>query len=511
MKFPKLSLKDEEFKKAFLEGSFVIDCVDISLTQNGLASPPIYATSGTLLVTPERGLEGSLVFPKGGPTQFNPISWLKAQLQTLSGQFFADSRYFKLDATDAWGRVWTHPAAHVDFEEASGAVTLKVSCDYVSCEVKGQASSPAWTHMVTLDDVEFPLNVIMHSAQGVGSKGIRLAAELSRGRIDGMELSFDPGNRKVGVRYAELHAQADVGATQPVGFQERLMEAVSFVTAAMPSWVMTETEHNGIRTLELFKSRQSNSGGVVHAPLSASIGSNDKHFYALLDCYFKYSCANSSGGKQAPLSGAVGKLFTLKNVWVDTVSLIVSVAVEAILSESEFTKLGMPPKALLDDIEKALQAIEKSGVSLNVIKRVNGSVGQMKSVRAKDKLLVLKAVGAVTKADIDNWDGLRNKTAHGSLRVDPKKLQRLIDDIYSSVALAYKLAFLQIGYNGPFNDYSTHGWGVREFSSSDIKAKLNAPTIPVARRLRPLHQKARPLQRKRRDARQGRRAGTRGP
>ena len=29
MKFARLSLKDEEFKKAFLEGSFVIDCVDI--------------------------------------------------------------------------------------------------------------------------------------------------------------------------------------------------------------------------------------------------------------------------------------------------------------------------------------------------------------------------------------------------------------------------------------------------------------------------------------------------
>jgi hypothetical protein len=185
------------------------------------------------------------------------------------------------------------------------------------------------------------LNVVVDAAAGVGKTNPHLVAALSRGLVDGMSVTFDPGTRKVGVRYAELYAEAKPKVSLPVGFQDRLVEAVSFVTAALPTWVMTETEQGGIRTVELFKTRPSNSSQIVRGPWMSAVDRNDEHFYSMLASYYKYSCVNSNGTDHASLSGAIGKLYSLKNVWLDTVALIVSVAVETILSESKFENLGL--------------------------------------------------------------------------------------------------------------------------------------------------------------------------
>jgi hypothetical protein len=62
--------------------------------------------------------------------------------------------------------------------------------------------------------------------------------------------------------------------------------------------------------------------------------------------------------------------------------------------------------------------------------------------------------------------------AHGSLHIDPKMLQKLLDVVYGSMTLIYKLVFLRIGYDGQYSDYSKHGWHFKSFKASDYVAKI---------------------------------------
>jgi hypothetical protein len=87
----------------------------------------------------------------------------------------------------------------------------------------------------------------------------------------------------------------------------------------------------------------------------------------------------------------------------------------------------------------------------------------MKSTRAVDKLQALVAAGLIDEADRAIWKKLRDSAAHGSFEIDPAQLQSLYDDVYRVSTLAYKLAFLQIGYEGKFSNRAVADWPIQHF------------------------------------------------
>ena len=155
---------------------------------------------------------------------------------------------------------------------------------------------------------------------------------------------------------------------------------------------------------------------------------------------------------------------------------MVSVAVEAIVSDPAFASLATPSQATKDGVDQIFEAIRKSGTDSTLIERAISSMGTMKSSRAVDKLFALVEIGALVKSEPTNWKMLRNPIAHGSLRIDPKALQELLDNIYGSMTLLHKLVFIIIGYDGIYSDYSKHGWHIKTFNASAFSCKLG----PVA-------------------------------
>lgn len=157
-------------------------------------------------------------------------------------------------------------------------------------------------------------------------------------------------------------------------------------------------------------------------------------------------------------------------------ALIVAVAVESVLSE--FSEIAIPEQKLIDEVDEisdAIKAIEETSVRANTKNRALGSVSNMKSTRAGDKLKHLAEIGVITNGELLQWKDLRNTSAHGTLHDDPMKLQKLLSDIYGAVTLLNKLVFLRIGYDGKYSDYSQIGWPIMEFKASDFKALLSQP------------------------------------
>lgn len=465
-----LSLDDSDFKNCFIGGLFVIDCLEIVLTQNKVLEPREFKTSGFLRINPEVGVEGRFVLSRTDRDPIDPFGSIKNVLNRRSGTLILDSEYYKLIARDVTGNVWSHPAVNLRKDELKEAIILTVTCDYIRTE-SAAVKSQVFTHFIFLDELAFPKN-LPESKNFLGRGGRREAfsMEASRGVSAGMDLTFDPRKHAPGERYSEFYALSASGVTQLMGFQDRLLESIRFCTATMATPIMTETVNNDTRIIELSKARPSNKG-MFDAPLSCLEYADD--FYRLLECYFKYACENSHDKEFAPISAKLGGLFTLKNVWLDTIALLVCVAIEGLLNEPQFKKVGAPQKTVLDKIDQILLVVENASVSKDLIPRISNVISSMKSSSTSDRFHALVQAGALDHKDRTTWKSVRNASAHGSFNIDPNKIQTRLDEVYRLITVVYKLVFLRIGYRGLYTNYAEHGWNVAEFQSDVYQANLD--------------------------------------
>lgn len=472
MSIKRLTLTDEEFKRDFINGKLVIDCIEIKLIQNDTANPVNYISRGYLHVSPSSGVEARLI-------SLQIVDGLKLLMQsseTKPGEIFPKSHYYTLEAKDISGNIWRNPMTQVKLTPSKNCTVVGVSCDYIRCEFAEKTSNATWTHMVFLDELDFPMNGFAEKPTHVRNKiQPTFRRTISSGKAGGMDLNYH--NETGEVKYSELFAEADQDINLPTGFQHRLLEAVRFSTSTFASWVMNETVQNSIRILELSSLRSANRG-LIPEPLDAR--GHESDFFQLLDRYFLYSVGNAKDENFAPLSSKLGGLYSLQGVWLDTIALIIAVAVESVLSE--FSEIGIPDQRLIDEVDEisnAIEAIDETSVRENTKKRALGSVSNMKSTRAGDKLKHLAEIGVITKGEISQWKNLRNASAHGTLHDEPMKFQKLLSDIYGAMTLLNKLVFLRIGYEGKYSDYSQIGWPIEEFKASDFKTSLCSPSSSV--------------------------------
>lgn len=467
-----MSLSDQALKDAFVKGRLAIDCLEIKLTRNGAGEPSVLSCPGSMSVTPSNGIEARLVLARGAHQPYDFLANINKHADLRSGQLLSPSRYFKLEAKDVTGHLWTNPSANVDIEHLPEAFIVKITCGWVRCKtlVEGNTSS---THMVFMEELIFPDNVI-HSKKVLerGKTALKFSAKASAGEAAGMLITFDPRADSPGVQFGEFYAMNQSASSLPDYFDDRLVEAIRFCTAAVVEPVMRETVHKGKKTFEFAQHRPPNEG-MLQPPLQPR--GNDLDFYKLLGCYFQYACANASGRDYAPLSAKVGSLFALKGVNLEIVALLVAVAVESVLGEQPFKEIGKPTESTLSLFKQMIAHINTaSGFGADFLKRITDVVGGMKSSRAKDKLHALVSASVIDEEDCAAWSKTRNKTAHGSFEIDPAELQELLDVVYRLSALVYKLVFLRIGYRGKFTDYSTHDWPLRDFTR-DLGALSHTP------------------------------------
>ncbi len=473
-----ISLADEAFKNAFVAGEFFIDCVDIKLTRNGPGSPGTYTARGSLEVSPMSGVKARLVLPRDRSIPYDPIAKFGEPSFEL-GKIVPDHHYFALAATDMDGRVWIHPSAEVKVaSENEASIVLTVESGYLRWESKLDKPEDGVAAMVFMEDVPFPDRASMAPSVFKRAKRPALAsAKSSMGVVSGMAVTFDHRLQRPGRQFYELFIEAETCGPLPEEFEERVLEAARFCTAMIASPVMTETNRGGARVVELAKFRPSNRGGVILPPLAAT--GYEASFHALMERYYEYARANAKGGAFAPLSARISGLFALQGVFIDTVALLLAVAVESVLSEAHFATLGQPDTGTLAQIDKLLaHAKAVLAVHPKLIERGVSAIGRMKFTRAVDKLHALAVAGVISDKDRTTWKKLRDDAAHGSFKVNPARLQKLYDDVWRLNTVLYKLVFLEIGYAGKFSNRAAAGWPVQDFALPTASA--TAATAPVA-------------------------------
>ena len=469
MAIQKISLEDDDFKLAFIQGKLAIDCLEITLTQNAAANPRIYTATGSILASPENGAEARLVWKRDAAHPYDQIAILNAMQQVRSGELIPADHYFSMRAVDINGNCWSHPAVLLKRDERQHAEILTVSCDFIQVEIASDIKRTL-VHYVFNDDLDMPMNIPLSSQDAVrGRTRLLIKSRVSAGVVDGMDISYHQVNADKAGNSFELAAVAQAGKEPPPDFHARLLEAIQFCVAKHAWPIMGEVIQGGKQIVTLSKSRPFNNG-LVSAPLP-SYASED--FYRLMECFYRYSCSEANGTEAPPLSKKVGGLFTLKGVWIDTIALLLSVSVESVLQDPIFKNLGKPNKGLMALIDKLFDWVRQAPVEEDLIGRATSAMGTMKSNRAVDKMFVLAKAGVIDEEEIKAWKALRNPTAHGSFELDPAKLQDLLDNVYKLVAMIYKLAFFRVGYVGKFSNYAARGWHEAHFDAEACKAELD--------------------------------------
>jgi len=467
----KITLDDDEFKNLYLEGKLVIDCLEITLTQNSAEIPRIYKLAGSLFVKPENGVEARLVWERDANHPHDPIGWLIEQLSVRSGAIFPKDHYFSLQAVDTAGRTWTNPAVFLKREELQQAEILIVSCDFI--QVRMDTPDPrTLVHFVFHDDLGIPMNTLHSSIEPRRTRQYQKVQRLAaKGIVDSFEIDYYPVSAvKVGSAH-ELSAVAKSGASPPTHFDIRLLEAIQFSVAKLARPIMWELLQDGQQTITLSKYRPFNNG-YVEPPVPEHA---DADFYRLIEHYYQYACSEVKDGVALPLSKKIGGLFTLNGVWLGTIALLLAVTIESLLNEPIYKKLGAPSDEVLRKIDELIDHVNQ-GNSLDPILRKRAEnilLSGLKSISASDRLHILTKVGVIDDKDIKAWKSIRHSAAHGGLDVDSSELQGLLDRVNRLVVIMYKLVFLRIGYQGAYTDYATQGWPPGKFDADLYKSNLD--------------------------------------
>lgn len=199
----------------------------------------------------------------------------------------------------------------------------------------------------------------------------------------------------------------------------------------------------------------------------------DADFYRLIERYYQYACSATQGDEAPPLSIKIEGLFTLKDVWLDTIALLLAVSVESLLNDSIYKKLGAPDDEGLGKIQELIDYVTEAPLDSGLKERAANMVGGMKSSSASDRLHVLAKAGVIDEEDIKAWKSIRHAAAHGGLEVDRSKLQSLLERVNRLVVMTYKLAFFRIGYQGKYTDYGTRGWPAAQFDAAACNERLS--------------------------------------
>ncbi len=259
----KADLSNLPFKTAFLNGNLVLECPEIKLTEGKPDNPRVYRASGVIEVGIQIGAKACIVCNRDPAEPFNPMESIQRSMSVKSGQLFPNHYYFRMEATDSDGNVWTNPAVALQIRHDVDSDEVRFECARIETEHKMPVDVP-FAHLVFAEKLDFPENRIVtkfNDAEGKNLKSIQ--REGSQGQLENLNLLFTKIDQPTAQDGYELQATASGTDSIPQYFDTRLLEAVQFCTATLAWPVMSEVAQNGRRVLALSAHRPPNKGLVL--------------------------------------------------------------------------------------------------------------------------------------------------------------------------------------------------------------------------------------------------------
>ncbi|HKV13360.1 MAG TPA: hypothetical protein VJ725_34785 [Thermoanaerobaculia bacterium] len=366
------------------------------------------------------------------------------------GQFLGDSDYYTLHATDINHRVWQSSEVFPKLQKAAGIVASG-RVDWIRSVTPHQLSVKK--NVVQLwfpEKLPLPYDQAVHSVSRVGEKIVGGASRAGATSFSssGYDLSF-------GTSEGWTTIEASKVGELPGKLPACLQESLAFVLGrSIQATIIQEFDSNQITTT-ILPARANAYTSHSYPPL-AYLSPADA-VWRLYESFFRYSVERE--GQVLSLSTILQYIFRLFGAPLDALALALGVAVEGLL-KTEYSATAKPPSSTLAELKRAEEILKESDLSSSIVSRIVGSIGNMKSPSAKDRLFALAQSGVILPSQVAAWSKLRNSTAHAA--------NHEFDDAFLSLChkvlvLLYCLVFNLLGYAGPFTDYGTLEWPEREY------------------------------------------------
>ncbi len=424
----------------FISNTFEIDCIDISLTQKTDNDPIVYKGPGTIYQDAHGILRLKL---------YSRLNDIKKELSHQfkhhpPGKIIAEDNYFALKAVDMSGKEWLADniwvSANISFP-ASGQVINSELREIESIE-KRPGSEKDCSFMIVPGQFEIPCNEIEDLPNG--------GRRRNRAVFSAYKLEFE---------FRKLDNCLIINAkSNPDNLTKdtylKLIEALSIITGHIVQPVVIKNTLNNTDTLIIKSVAASFANKEFPIPLKHSTPADLGPFSCFLEKYLV--------NIETPFSDLFCFWHKINRAWqasIENSSLSLGVAIEGTI-KTYFSKLGLPDKEIYQQAEEAKQILEKSDLGKRIKDRLLSSIGDLlENTSPKGALYRMAQNGLLNKAMTDAWRCLRNKSVHpDKINQDPIAKQEYINQIYTCIALFYRLLFIIIKYEDSFIDYSDNGW-----------------------------------------------------
>lgn len=166
-----------------------------------------------------------------------------------------------------------------------------------------------------------------------------------------------------------------------------------------------------------------------------------------------------SGSKEkrfTPIGSIINSIIGSSGAFFEIQILVLCVRIEGMLNIL-FPKMGKPRETTVSQIDILIDYISKWTGESTIKKRATKIIGNMKSVRAEDKLHILLAMGIINNKQYDSWKKLRNASAHSAIGNKNDNWHKEYRNLYHYVLeMYYRLLLYHIGYKGIYTEYSAN-------------------------------------------------------
>jgi len=383
------------------------------------------------------------------------------RLDWKAGELIHEKYYYHLTANDINGRQWEAkwivPDIHARQETNGYIVNAGIRELSYSSDLADEVT--AYSAVIYFPgDISIPFNTPVTVEKIVDAQKRSSSISLNIAKFSACGIEFEV-EKEVG--WLALNALSTTAIDSALVM--RLIESLQFVLGKSLSWSIIDLIHGKTRRVRVRSFQKNVDKSRAQPPIHFQQVDRLNKVWSLFDRYLSYT-KKYDDERWHPIFRWIHAVIESGYSSLDTESLILSVAIEGLLRE--FKNLNYGNAELKNQIKKVNCLIRESNLEGGFKNRIFGLLGNMLKPRAKDLLHILKDKNLLDSRLVEEYDKLRNSSAHGEL-ADSSKFQEHLDRCYAVLVLFYHILFLVIGYSGPYTDYSMRGFPEKEFRMAE--------------------------------------------
>lgn len=416
--------------ESLVSRSLVIECFEITLTQNIDESPFIFCGPGSI----ETQSDGQLSLKMYDVTKKSSMSqMMRYGLYSQTG-IVPESDYFSLRAIDSSGNIWVAPRLYIyDGLRMTSHGTI---VEFQIPDIRTERSHPR-------SDLE---RVSIASAVITGK--FRLPFNKWQDQSDGSSsvssLDFEIDGAKLKLSQKAKHLELEVESSIREIDHELLMTISESISIAIgrDAWPAYYRLYNNGVTRSFISGRPDVKGLGMIKPLVDVFPYKTAKLVSFVNCY-----VNNRQEQHCHLVYYWRRLYHVSSRIGDVAALVLTVNIEGLVN-NYFSEGRVPSGRVLGEISHSKKLIKSLRLPGSTNSRIKNVLGAMKKLSAPNILRALEKEGAIEAVHVKSWNDLRHSLAHaGNSESDPVTTNQFFLDIESCLDLFYRLIGLSVGYD----------------------------------------------------------------